>query len=135
MDLNKLPVLAALMRRLDWLGERQRMLANNIANVDTPGFRPQDLAPPDFRTLLAGSQGGLRVAATNAKHLSATASHKANERATERRGDDVSPVGNAVTIEQQLMKVAETQAEHQTVANLYRKHVGFLKMAIGRPNS
>jgi flagellar basal-body rod protein FlgB len=136
MDLNKLPVLAALMRRLDWLGERQRVLANNIANVDTPGFRPRDLAQPDFRALLAGSRDGMAMAATSAAHLGRAKSAAANAKpasAASREVDDVSPVGNGVVIEQQMMKVAETQVEHQTVANLYRKHVGLLKLALGRP--
>jgi len=136
MDLQNIPVFAALIRRLDWLSERQRVIASNIANVDTPGYRPRDLPPPDFRSLLGASRAGLPMAATHANHLArAVAPGATPGSAAEPRGDDVSPAGNAVVIEQQMMKVAETQVEHQTVANLYRKHIGMLKLALGRPQS
>ena len=37
-----------LRRRMQWHQERQRLLAENVANADTPNYRVRDLVPPDF---------------------------------------------------------------------------------------
>ena len=136
MDLNKIPLFAALTRRLDWLGARQRVLAENVANADTPGYRPSDLKPQSFRDLVQGAGkvgNGVHLAATRPGHIGARAGGAgAISEARERAAYESSPTGNAVVLEQQLMKVAETQLEHQTIANLYRKHVNMVRLAIGR---
>ena len=136
MDLNRIPLFAALTRRLDWLGTRQRVLAENVANADTPGFRPSDLKPQSFRDLVQGAgggHGGVRLATTSAGHIGPGGRGAGGiTAARERAAYEASPTGNAVVLEQQLMKVAETQLEHQTIANLYRKHVNMVRTAIGR---
>ena len=45
---GKLDIFQALVRRMQWLGQRQNVLAQNIANTDTPGYRPQDLKHGPF---------------------------------------------------------------------------------------
>ena len=44
----------------------------------------------------------------------------------------MTPSGNAVVLEEQLMKVAETVMDHQITANLYAKHVNMIRMVLGR---
>ncbi len=46
MSINDLPVLSALRTRMQWHQERQRVLAENVANSDTPNFKPRDLVEP-----------------------------------------------------------------------------------------
>ena len=134
MDLNKIPLFAALTRRMDWLTERQRVLATNIANSDTPGYKPRDLKPQSFASLVAGTDnGGLHVATSSPMHLANL--HADGGTATvanaPKGGYESSPTGNGISLEQQLMQVADTQLDHQTMANLYRKHIALLKSAIG----
>lgn len=134
MDFQKIPLLSALVKRMDWLGERQRVLAENVANADTPGFQPRDLKPLSFRDLLGKAEGRMRMASTAPQHLSAAPGTAAPERKVDRGAYETAPAGNAVVLEQQLMRVAETQLQHATMTNLYRKHVGMLKTALGRNN-
>ena len=48
MAIVDIPILSMLRTRMDWGQQRQRVLAENVANADTPQFRPHDLAQPNF---------------------------------------------------------------------------------------
>jgi flagellar basal-body rod protein FlgB len=136
MDYSKIPLLSALVQRMDWLGERQRVLAENVANADTPGYQPRDLKPMNFRDALGKAEGRMQMAATSSQHLTGGGAAAAKaERKVDRAPYESAPDGNAVVLEQQLMRVAETQLQHQTMTSLYRKHIGMLKMALGRGGS
>ena len=50
MAINDLPILSALRTKMQWHQERQRVLAENVSNADTPNFRPRDLVEPKFDT-------------------------------------------------------------------------------------
>ncbi|MCW5750092.1 MAG: flagellar basal body rod protein FlgB [Alphaproteobacteria bacterium] len=135
MDLDRMPIFSALTRRMDWLSERQRVIAQNIANADTPGYRPQELKPLSFRELVAreGAPGGrMAPVQTSEGHIKGGATQVRHRVETQRQTYETAPSGNAVVLEEQLVKMAETQLEFSTAANLYRKHVGLLKLALGR---
>jgi flagellar basal-body rod protein FlgB len=132
MDLDKISLVKAITRRMDWLGERQRVLAENVANADTPGYRPKDLKQVSFSELVRGSQVSGGVAATQAGHFRGLTGRSSDHwRNTTAKGYETSPNGNSVSLEQQMMSVAETQAEHGLMTNLYRKQVGMLRKAMG----
>lgn len=137
MDLSKIPVLAALTRRMTWLSARQKTIAQNIANADTPGYRPYDLKVPTFRSLLPGRNGEPRLAlVTSASgHLQGRSQDSQIKAEKTRQPADVEASGNAVVLEEQVAKLADTQLEYAAAANLYRKHVGLLQSALGRRNS
>jgi len=133
MDLNRLPLFSMLTKRASWLDKRQEVLARNIANADTPGFTPRDLKPQDFRSLLtapAAPRGGL--VQTSGTHIGPSKAQAkwAAEKAKETY--ETAPDGNAVVLDEQLMKVSETQANHRLALNLYSKHVAMLKAVLGR---
>ena len=116
-------------RRLAWLEARQRVLAQNIANADTPGYRPRDLQP--FATLLA-RQGGVAMARTDAAHLgpaSGGGPHARPDRLVAERARN----GNAVALDVQAMKVADTDTAHALATGLHRRYLGLFRTALGRP--
>ena len=112
-----------------WLGQRQRVLAENIANADTPRFRPSDIAP----FVPAGDQTAVRAAAlsrTHAGHI-APAGGRAEGAAEERARTvyEATPSGNAVILEEQMAKVNETAIAHRLAAQVYRKYLGLVRLA------
>lgn len=133
MDLDRINLLKAITRRMDWLGERQRVLAENISNADTPGYKPRDLKPVSFSEMVRSSQIGIRASATQPGHLRGlNGSYNDGWAAARQTGTyETSPNGNAVNLEQQMMNVVETQGEHSLMTNLYRKQVGMLRKALG----
>ena len=64
MDLSQVPLFAALSKRMAWLTERQSVLAQNVANGDTPGYVAQDLPAPDFSKYLANAPSSVALVAT-----------------------------------------------------------------------
>ena len=132
MDLSKLPIFSLMTKRMAWLGKRQEVLAQNIANADTPGFKPKDLKPMDFRRYLRPTAPKVQMRMTSASHLEPMRRPARFDGATDRTTYEVAPSGNAVVLEEQLMKVAETQVDHRLITSLYRKNISLLKMAIGR---
>ncbi len=135
MDHEQIPLLSAMMRRLNWLQQRQQVLAHNVANADTPGFKANDLKPQDqggFRSMLQAQAPAISLAVTDAKHVRSPRVSGAAVVQKDRDAFETSLSGNNVVIEQQMMKISETQMAHQTITNLYRKHLGMLRMALGR---
>ncbi len=128
MDPTRSGPLALAERRLAWLEERQRVLAQNIANADTPNYRPRDLT--NFRQVLAGATG-MAMARTDAKHLqpaNASAPHAVVDRsATERSAN-----GNAVSLDQQALLVADTDSAHSLAMGLHRRYLNLYRTALGR---
>lgn len=133
MDIGKLPIFRMMSAKMDWLESRQRVLAQNIANADTPDYVSRDLEPIDFKKKFRRDAFRLELAVTNTNHIQSKIQQTAfgGERKT-RRNYETSPTGNAVVLEEQLIKVADTAAAHQLATNLYRKNLNFFRIALGR---
>lgn len=136
MDPGDTSLFSLITKRMSWLSQRQKVLAQNIANADTPGYAPRDLKPFAFRRILRGESAGPRaqVRQTDGAHLAGRPrAADAAEESRQRQTYETSLSGNSVVIEEQMMKVAETQAEYQLATGLYRKHLAMIKSALGRP--
>ena len=131
MDLSRLKVFNMLTTRMNWLNERQRVLAQNVANADTPGYIARDLAPPDFRAALRQAEGRLGMAATSRAHMAGSGTPAPTTAKPEKQEFETTPTGNAVVLEEELMKAAESRGEYDLMANLYTKQVAMLKAALG----
>lgn len=133
---GKFNIFAVLGKRMEWLSQRQRVLADNIANADTPNYVPRDLNEGEFQRVLRDRQRPVDPKATHAAHLQGTALRGGPAR-TERQDDpyETSPSGNAVILEEQLIKVSKTQSDYQTIANLYRKHMDMFRTALRGGNN
>jgi flagellar basal-body rod protein FlgB len=137
MNLPDIPLFAMLRERMSWLNQRQGVLSQNVANADTPGYGARDLKAPDFETLLRNTvksteiSSGLRT--TNSKHIALQASAESGG-FTDFAAPDVeaSLNGNSVSLESEMMKMADTQASYQAATNLYSKAVDMMRTAIGR---
>jgi len=133
MSFADLPLFTALTQRLSFLGQRQNVLAQNVANADTPGYLPRDVEEPDFRALLAEASGRLAVSATDPRHLAPQGAARQGAFAVVADGSgEVNAVGNGVDLEAQMFKVSETSSRYQLATALYRKHVEMIRIALGR---
>ncbi len=126
MDLTKLPLLAGLAQRLDFLGARTSVIAENIANADTPGYAAQDLEKPHFGEMTRTA--ALRV--SDPKHIAAPASGGVTPyRAVSAPDGEASLTGNQVSLETQAMKLSETRQDYALASSLYRKGLAMLRLA------
>jgi flagellar basal-body rod protein FlgB len=129
MDLPGIGLFRMISQQLHWLGQRQQVLSQNVANADTPGYQARDLQPLAFGDAL--QQATLRPAVTHAGHLLGKSTDPAAAKVKTITPWEVSPDGNGVVLEQQMTQLAETQADYQMATELYRKQIGMLKTAIG----
>ena len=134
MSVTDLPVFDALRAKMKWHQARQRVLAENVANADTPGFQARELQPLKFQSIVteaSASANDLRV--TNVRHISETQSSAEGDFRRDDDSDfDTTPSGNSVVLEEQMMKVAQNQMDFQAATSLYSKSIGLLRMALGQ---
>jgi flagellar basal-body rod protein FlgB len=131
MDLNDIPLFKAMTQHLAWLSQRQKVLAQNVANADTPNYRPSDLKPLSFAELVGKTAGPLQLAATEAGHM-AGLEDRSPFAAEVDRGGEVSPSGNAVHLEDEMLKVSGTANDYALTTNLYRQHIDMLRTVLGK---
>lgn len=131
MPITDIPALSMLRTRMQWHQERQRVLAENIANSDTSGFKPRDLVEPNFDRALSASVSSLAMTRTSAAHFSATGGGESFP-ATTKGGYETRPAGNAVSLEDEMQKSASNQMDFAAATSLYSRSLGLLKTAIGK---
>lgn len=110
--------------KLSYIDARTRVLAGNVANADTPGYKPRDVG--SFSSTL--SPFALQIARTDAADLSGTVPTLA---ATRQPEGEAAPDGNSVSMEHQIRMIADEQQDHQMVTMLYRKYVTLNNIALG----
>jgi flagellar basal-body rod protein FlgB len=131
MDLNSIPLMSMLVKRMAWLNQRQTVLAQNVANANTPQYKPRDLKPLDFDSLARHAAARLTLVTTNPGHLRATVAMGGSSPTMRRRTLETSPTGNAVNLEEEMMKIGRNRMEYDLAVTLYRKHVALLRVALG----
>ena len=130
MAMTDLPILSMLRTRMQWHQERQRVLSENVANSDSPGFRPSDLRDLDFRNM--APRASVPLSQSNVMHI-ASVDGGGNRFQADRDGKaDVRPTGNAVSLEDEMMKVAQNQMDYQAATMLYSRSLNLLKTALGK---
>ena len=138
MPLSTPPLLAGIGDAMRNLSERQRVIAQNIANSETPAFKARDVQAPDFSRLLSGQEAGkpsvTRPHVTLTSGMSALGARPlmAGNIVLDANVSETKPDGNNVVLEDQLLKMGQVQADFATMTSLYRKQIGLLKSAIGR---
>lgn len=111
--------------------QRQKVLAENISNLDTPGYRAQDLKKLDFKHMAAEAHR-LEMRATSPKHLSGTLGGSSDYASEEdRKNFEITPTGNSVVLEEQMGKVSDTGASYQISNSLYKKYTAMYRASLG----
>jgi flagellar basal-body rod protein FlgB len=131
MDLPDIPLLSILRERMSWLNQRQEVLTQNVANADTPGYSARDIKPLDFSDELRKAESPMQTAGqltvTDPRHISISSAPSAFEDYQVNGGSG----GSTASLEQEMIKVSDTQAQFQAATNLYAKAVTMMKTAIG----
>lgn len=140
MDTSSIAIFQAMTGKMRELQAKQEVIAQNIANADTPGYEARELVERDFSDILANvsnTSGAPRIAKPRINvpaAMTALGSSAAAQATSEVQRDafEVKPNGNTVVLEDQLLSLANVQMEYTALTNLYRKQAGLLKTAIGK---
>lgn len=133
MDIGQIPLFAALSKRMSWLTARQTVLAENVANANTPGYQAKDLKELDFKSLIGngGTSGSglLQLAADQPGHIAPSA--PSTPAPIVKVVDDQSLDGNGVSLESQMMKVSTNAADYSLITTLYKQNISMIKTVLG----
>jgi flagellar basal-body rod protein FlgB len=107
--------------------ERHAVLAGNVANVDTPGYRPYDITQNE------AAGGGIELTTTEGASMTASGGEPGAAYAKEfdDGGAQVGPDGNAVSMERELAKIDANRTRYATAAELVSRRMAMIKYAAG----
>lgn len=132
MSVTDLSLLNQIKGRLGWLDDRQRVIAQNVANSDTPGYAARDLkVPTDFAAAM-NRQRNVRVMTTHAAHIAPPG--QAARFDVKRTPDSETTLdGNSVVVEEQMLKMAESRMAYDAAIGFYQKSMSMIRMAARKP--
>jgi len=141
---DDISVLNVLKQALGYHSDRQRVIAQNVANANTPGFVPRDVDRSEFERAVEAAQGGqprtrtsvsaVSMSATQPGHIAGTPVASSREFRTESAPDSETTInGNAVVLEEQMVKANENRMRFETALGLYNKSLSLVRMAVRPP--
>ncbi len=133
MTIQNIGLFEALGAKMDYLNHRQRVIAQNVANADTPDYKPMDLRPVDFGRVLKDvtESKGVRLETTNAMHLPPGGDIPDAKSGKQKQVYEVAPAGNAVIMEEQMLNAGQTVMDYNLMTSLYQKNIRMIQIALG----
>lgn len=123
------PVSRALQFALTGLTRRQQVGAQNVSNVDTPGFKSSSVPfEAQLQTALSGNRSGLLV--TNPSHIQPDAIDLSNVRMVTDQRSQSRHDGNNVDIEREMYQLADTTIRYEALARVVTQRLGWLRAVI-----
>ncbi|SEV92830.1 flagellar basal-body rod protein FlgB [Aliiroseovarius sediminilitoris] len=126
---EKMEILTKAVGLAKHAAARQSVITQNIANADTPGYRAKDIA--SFAETFRENNGGA-MQATRARHLTGSVDQANAEPNMVYRAGAMSPNGNSVALETEMMAAAEAKRDQDLALTVYKTSLGIMRTALGR---
>ncbi len=139
MTIENIGLFQAMNAKMNYLSQRQAVISQNVANADTPGYISQDLNKVDFSRMVqnigeSGRKMQVSLGTSDPAHMLPD-NHAATPREIKNRTPfEVAPDGNAVVLEEQMVRASETQMDYNLMVNLYRNNVDMIRTSLGTRN-
>lgn len=124
--MSKIYLLQLASQQAQWLSARQRTIATNIANANTPGFVSMDVQP--FTDVLDKTQ--VAMVSTNSAHMVPEGNDFTATRTAEADSWETTYSGNSVSLEQEMMKEGEINRSFTLNANIKRAFHQMLMLSV-----
>jgi flagellar basal-body rod protein FlgB len=121
-------LLDVIAQKMSYLTQKQSVLAENVANADTPGYKQLDMQPFTFGDAMRQTNVGMTT--TDPRHIVPASMAGVNAKTFAVKGGETLASGNSVDLEDQMMAVSKTGADYQTMTSIYHKMAGMFKIAI-----
>ena len=140
MDIGDIPLFAMLRSRLGYLSERQRVIGENVANSDTPGYSPRDLKafPVQAHVQAASVAGPAGMSVTQPGHILPPGARRglsASAKPIKTADSEMTIDRNGVVLEEEMMKLTQARMDYDAAVGFYQKSMDILKMAIRKPGA
>lgn len=136
MTTQNIGLMKAITAKMSYLNQRQGVLAQNIANADTPGYQARDLKEVDFSGVLKDVTRSSQVKpeTTSANHIGGGGQIAPSEASVSKPDYEIAPAGNAVILEEQMLKMSRNMMDYNLMTTLYQKNVSMMRTALGSGN-
>jgi len=132
MDYNDITIMKMATGHMRYQTQRQKVLAENIANIDTPRYLASDLKPLDFGAMAERETRRLELRATAPSHMEGVSGFKGPYKEEKvRQTFETNPTKNNVVLDEQMAHVNNSQAQFQLSSTLYRKMNTMFRAALG----
>lgn len=128
METSSTGLMDLLKQKMAYLNQRQSVLAENVANADTPGYKSRDLTAFTFGDAL--KQANIGMATTDARHIVPASMAGVNAKTTKSKDYETVPSGNSVDVESQMMEVSKTAVEYKEITSIYHKMAALFNIAL-----
>lgn len=118
----------ALTSRMNFLTQRQGVVAGNIANANTPGYLSKDLVSDGKKA----NNSGFAMAVTSAQHMAGDPSKAKVQGIMTEDARFIQHNGNSVRLDEEMLKMTDIQLNYRMMTEIYTKQVGMQKMALGQ---
>lgn len=133
MGNGSLSLFTAMKQKMHWHQTRQGVLAENVANAETPGYRGRDLKSFNFADhVRQTSTAQVSTKKTHSGHFAVSSSSVGGFAAKRVPNFTSTPEGNGVTLEDEMIKISQNQMDYQAVTTLYTRSMRLLRTALGR---
>ena len=128
-------LLSALKSRMGWLSDRQKVVSQNVANSDTPGFKPKDLAPQDFAALMSGQSAPVipTIRLMDGTPLTMPDATAHGSKQITSPDSETTMDGNSVVLEEEMLKMSESRQNFEAAVGFYEKAQDMVRMAAKAP--
>ena len=137
MGLDDIPLFSMLKGKLNYVNQRERLISENIANADTPGYAPRDLKAFSFEAMLRPRLGLSGLARTDPAHLAGAP--QVNGPAADPYAPQAAPDsetrldGNQVVLEEEMSKMTEARIDYEAAIDFYQQSMNLISMAAHAP--
>lgn len=126
---DRLEILQLARGLSAYSGARQSVLAENVANANTPGYRARDL--PEFAEAYRSTTGMIDLRQTRTGHVSGE-DHLSSLATPIFEDLQADPTGNTVSVEHELTRAADIRSDHNRALAVYSSSLDIIRAAIGR---
>ena len=139
MELGDIPLFAMLKSRLGYLSDRQRVIAENVANANTPGYQARDLKAFSFQARVQAASGAAAatpagtMAVTQPGHMQPKSAGSSGVKAVKAADSEVTLDGNGVVLEDEMVKLTQARMDYDAAIGFYQQSLSMLKMAVRKP--
>jgi flagellar basal-body rod protein FlgB len=129
---DDIPLMSMLKSQMGYLNQRQKLISQNVANADTPGYTPQDLKSFD-KVMAAQGPAAAGLVRTDPKHLEPARLMGAVAAPIYAPDSETRMDGNSVVLEEEMLKMADSRSDYNTAATLYEQVTNMIRTAARKP--
>ena len=135
MTIENISLFQAMNAKMEYLSQRQKVISQNVANADTPGYIGQDLKKADFSKMvenISKNKMNVLMETSNPMHQLAPDQSPRPQEAKNKAPYEVKPDGNSVVLEEQMVKASDVQMNYNLMINLYRDAADMIRTSLGK---